>query len=200
MQQSNAAIPVSKADSESAHVPGEAGIWVFIFGDMIIFSLFFCLFLYYRNQDAALFAKSQLTLSQGMGAINTILLLSSSWFVAKGVQGARSPNAPPSSRWFLLALLCGLGFAIIKVSEYRLQISAGNTLMSNDFYMYYFVFTGIHFLHVLIGMGVLSLMWSITRKPVSNAGDMRTLESGASFWHLVDLLWIMLFTLIYLVR
>ncbi len=65
--------------------------------------------------------------------------------------------------------------------------------------MYDFVFTGIHFLHVLIGMGLLSLIWSITRRPISGTNDIRTLDSGASYSHLVGLPWIMLFMLIYLV-
>ncbi len=169
-------------------------------GDMVVFSLFFAVFLFYRNQDIALFTESQQTLNQTLGVCNTLLLLASSWFVAKGVDVARKNPLAPAPQWFLLAFACGFGFGVVKVVEYSEKISAGHTLMSNDFFMYYFVFTGIHFLHVIIGMVVLLLLWQLTRRPMTGPNDIRSLESGGIFWHLVDLLWIVLFPLLYLVR
>ena len=71
--------------------------------------------------------------------------------------------------------------------------------MSNDFFMYYYMLTGLHLMHVLLGLGVLIFLWRSLYAPVSHA-SVRTLESGASFWHMVDLLWIVLFALLYMLR
>ncbi len=188
------------------HLPGEPGVWVFILGDMLMFALLFGVFVYYRAQDPALYLQSQTTLNQGFGALNTLLLLTSSWFVVGAVQDARNHRADRGSVRIILALLCGAGFITVKFFEYREKISAGSTLTSNDFYMYYYMLTGIHLLHVVIGMGVLIFLWRTLRQSAlspntrSPESVVAHLESGASFWHLVDMLWIFLFALLYLMK
>jgi nitric oxide reductase NorE protein len=184
----------------NARIPGEEGIWILIFGDLVVFSLFFIIFLYYRGQNPELFDASQAHLNQALGAINTLLMLSSSWFVATAVQAARKNLARLTQLCFLMAFACGVAFGVVKALEYAEKIRAGITLNTNDFYMYYFVFTGIHFLHVLIGMGVLSVLAVYSRAGAFNESKIRHFESGASFWHLVDLLWIVLFALLYLIK
>ena len=171
-------------------MPGEPGVWVFILGDMLIFALFFVVFVYYRAHDVSLYKESQRTLSQGYGAFNTFLMLTSSWFVALAIQAARKNLGKLSPNLFSLAFLCGLGFVMVKFFEYSEKIHAGITLTTNDFYMYYYVFTGIHLMHVLIGMGVLAFLWNTSRSGDFNEKNINMLESGASFWHLVDILWI----------
>ncbi|MGQ0698448.1 MAG: cytochrome c oxidase subunit 3 family protein [Panacagrimonas sp.] len=180
------------------HMPGEAGIWMFIFGDMLMFSLLFLTFAWYRGENVELYAASQAQLNQVFGVLNTFLMLSSSWFVAQAIQFARRNRASLTALCFGMGFLCGLGFGVVKVFEYGEKIRAGLTPMTNDFYMYYYVFTGIHFMHVLIGMGVLAFMAMYARAGVSGEQRIRNLESGASFWHVVDLLWIVLFALLYL--
>lgn len=191
---------VSKTGPQQRRIPGEEGVWILILGDMLVFSLFFGTFLFYRAESPAVFSESQLHLNQTLGVINTFLMLSSSWFVAMAVQSARSRMGRVSPLLLLAAFGCGLGFAGIKVVEYSEKIRAGITLTTNDFYMYYFMFTGIHLLHVLIGMGVLAFLARHTWNGAAEGNRLRNLESGASFWHLVDLLWIVLFALLYLVR
>ena len=190
-------------------MPGEVGIWVFILGDMVIFGLFFIVYVYYRGLDLELYRQSQATLNQNYGAINTLFLLASSWFVAMAVDDMRSKTTRLAPRFFVLAMLCGLGFSVVKIIEYREKITAGITLTTNDFYMYYYIFTGLHFLHVLIGMGVLVFLWFKARAAVQGKGElpiaekakeMMLIESGASYWHMVDLLWIVLFPLLYLMK
>jgi nitric oxide reductase NorE protein len=165
-----------------------------------MFSLFFITFVYYRRLDGELFAASQSLLNAAFGLLNTLFLLTSSWFVATAVQQARRQVGRAVPAGFLLALGCGLAFSVLKVLEYREKITAGITPASNDFFMYYFVFTAIHFVHVIIGMGVLLYMTRISWGGDRDATTLRNLESGASFWHLVDLLWIVLFALFYLLR
>ena len=181
------------------HLPGEEGIWVFVLGDMLLFALFFGTFLFYRNEQTELFLQSQLLLNKNYGVVNTLLLLTSSWFVATAVHMYRRNNTEWAARLLASGFLCGLGFAIIKVVEFSEKIKAGITLNSNDFFMFYFMFTGIHFLHVLIGLGVLFFAThAVLQKP--DGSGIRSLENGATFWHMVDLLWIVLFPLIYLLK
>lgn len=183
-----------------AHVPGEVGIWVFIMGDMMIFGILFCTFLFYRAEAVDLYIQSQTTLNQNYGAINTLLLLASSWFVVMGVESARRFRTQMATSLLSAALACGIGFGVVKFLEYGEKIQAGLTLTTNDFYMFYYMLTGIHFLHVIIGLVVLGFLISKVRKPLNKPGDMMVLESGASYWHMVDVLWIVLFPLIYLLK
>jgi len=192
--------PQEASEQGVRHLPGEEGIWVFILGDLMIFSCFFIVYTWYRSLDPELFLSSQLHLNQNYGAINTLFLLASSWFVVLAVQSARDGDGKIAPRCFVLALLCGLGFSLVKLLEYGEKIQAGITLTTNDFYMYYYIFTGIHFLHVIIGMGVLLFLWRKAQVGFRPGNDIIFLESGASYWHMVDLLWIVLFPLLYLMR
>src|SRR5262245_4861323 len=98
-----------------------------------------------------------------------------------------------------MALACGVAFGAVKIFEYRSKIVHGVTMLTNDFYMYYFALTGLHFVHLVIGIVVLALLLTKARAGMT-ADYQRYLESGASYWHMVDLLWIMLFPLLYLVH
>jgi nitric oxide reductase NorE protein len=191
---------VELPQSVKTHLPGESGVWVFILGDMMMFALLFTVFIYYRSQDVGLFAESQLTLNQTFGAFNTLLLLSSSWFVALGINAARKGLGKISARHFASTLCCALAFVVVKVFEYGEKLRAGVNITTNDFYMYYFMLTGIHLIHVVIGLGVLTFLWHTARSAELNEKNINVLESGASFWHMVDILWIVLFALFYLLR
>jgi nitric oxide reductase NorE protein len=179
-------------------LPGEEGVWVLIFGDIGVFSIFFLTYAYYRGQDPALFHRGSSALSPTLGVINTLLMLTSSWFVATALHLARQQRARAAARSFALGLCCGVGFVGVKVIEYGAKFRAGITLTTNDFFMFYFAFTGIHLLHVLIGIAVLSFLMRHTLAGALDERRIQHLESGASFWHLVDLLWIVLFGLLYL--
>lgn len=189
--------PATSSVRSIPHVPGESGIWIMIFGDMMVFSLMFIAFTLGRRDQTALFEASRLHLNQTYGLINTVLMLSSSWCVATAVQATRAALPHAARSYLHVALGCGLGFCAVKILEYGEKFHAGIAINSNDFFMYYFVFTGIHLLHVLIGMGVLIFMARVAVGTV-DAKRLGYMESGASFWHVVDLLWIALFALLYL--
>lgn len=167
---------------------------------MLMFGLLFLTFAAYRIDDIAIYRWSAAQLNQGIGLINTVLLLTSSWFVAMAVHAFRARRRSRAGLLLSLALLCGLGFVAMKIAEYVQKVGEGITIATNDFFMFYFMFTGIHLIHVLIGMVVLICMLVVTRKAEAGAGDMAAIEGGGAFWHLVDLLWIILFCLFYLVR
>ena len=179
-------------------IPGELGIWLFVAGDLIVFAVFFIVIALGHKEQANIFAQSRAALDLWVGVLNTLLLLTGSWFVAVAVDKCRLKHHQAVSRCFTLSILCGLSFVANKSFEWGNKIKAGITPETNDFYMYFFVFTGIHLLHVLIGIGILFIIRSVSRRPTLRERDIRTLENGATFWHLVDLLWVVLFALLYL--
>lgn len=185
---------------DSPHLPGEVGVWVLVLGDSLIFVLLFVSFLAYRSQELLLFNSSQLQLNANFGALNTLLLLASSWLVVGGLHAIRRDLISLSVRLLQLSWICGACFVAVKVVEYSAKLSEGVTPLTNSFFMFYFVLTGLHFVHLLIGLGVLAYMIHKIKKTSIDGQSMIMLESGATYWHLVDLLWIVLFPLIYLVR
>lgn len=186
------------AASREKHVPGEVGIWLFVAGDLIVFSVFFIVIALGDTNQPELFEQSRSSLDMWVGVLNTALLLTGSWFVARGVEESRAGAGPRVARYFTLGILCGLGFIANKSFEWGGKISAGLSPATNDFYMLFFVFTGIHLLHVVVGIIVLLVVRNASKRQELGKRDLQTIESGATFWHLVDLLWIALFALLYL--
>jgi nitric oxide reductase NorE protein len=182
-------------------IPGEPGIWVFITGDLLVFSLFFIVFDYYRARDLEVFLNSQRQLNQFFGLLNTMLMLTSSLMVALAVQAARQPARAHRVKPLLYAAgSCGVAFVIVKIFEWGDEIGHGASLRSNDFFMYYFMFTGIHLFHVLVALGIMVVMITKVRHRERVGDGLLVLEAGGIFWHLVDLLWVVLFALLYLMR
>jgi nitric oxide reductase NorE protein len=97
-------------------------------------------------------------------------------------------------------LACGLAFLVGKVVEYSHLASEGHSPADHDFYMYFVVLTGIHLMHLLVATGVVVVMHRAVGRAQITDRDVRTVESGGIFWHLVDLLWLVLFSLFYLLR
>jgi nitric oxide reductase NorE protein len=178
----------------------DEGVWVFIVADMGLFSVFFNVYAYYRVRETELFTTSQATLERGFGLANTIVLLSSSLFVVRALQAVRRQDRRSTRHWLLASLTCGVVFCALKLIEYARKLAAGIDLTSNDFYMYYFMFTGLHALHLLLGMGVLIYLMALARRTQWQSNDLRAFAGGAAYWHMVDLLWIVLFTLLYLIN
>lgn len=185
--------------NEATRIPGEPGIWVLVLGDMVMFAVFFGLFLHARSEDPVSFADSRLVLNQDFGAINTLLLLTSSLLVAMGVASLRSEDRTSAARSFAWAGVCAAGFMVVKAAEYSSEISHGYTPVTNDFFMYFFALTGLHLAHLVIGSVLLVLMWRTARRPQPRQREQRFIECCAVYWHMVDLLWVVLFPLLYLV-
>lgn len=189
------------APAAARHVPGEPGLWVLLFGDMMVFTVLFGVYLSKRGQHRELFAKSQDALNRNLGAINTLVLLTSSLLVVFAVHARRSDRLRPmASKLMLAAFGVGSMFVVIKVIEYHEKVSAGITPSTNEFYMYYFVLTGLHLAHVVIGLLVLVVLSRLVRNQEPGKSHFAFVEGGGCFWHMVDLLWIVIFPLLFLVR
>ncbi|MDO0929013.1 cytochrome c oxidase subunit 3 family protein [Streptomyces sp. TG1A-8] len=180
------------------HVPGEPGIWVFVLGDLLLFSCFFVAFAYQRHHHLASFHSGQQSLNLTIGTINTVLLLTSSLFVALATTMIRTGSITKGRALLLPAFACGLVFVCVKVVEYTRLAGVAYQAETNDFFGYYFVLTGIHLVHVITGLAFLAAIWLWTSKPRVLPDETRLIEGSATYWHLVDLLWIVLFSLLYL--
>lgn len=181
-------------------MPGDEGVWFFISVDVMLFAMFFGSFSYQRSLNVALFDHAQQLLQPSIAALNTLFLLTSSWLVALAVHALRRSEVRRAARHISGAVGLGAAFVVTKLFEYYLEVRAGLMVTTNEFFMFYFVVTGIHLLHVVGGIVVLCLSWLRLRAEVAGRNDLVFLESGASFWHMVDLLWLLIFPLLYLIR
>jgi nitric oxide reductase NorE protein len=181
------------------HIPGEAGLWILIFGEMSFFAAFFASYLLTKNADPAGFAAGQAALSRGLGLVNTLLLLSSSLFVAWAVTAAKGGDTRQAPRWFKAGLACGIAFIALKAIEYAELFAQGIAINSHPFFAYYFGLTVLHLGHVVIGCALLAALARATARPLARPSHQALTESAGCFWHMVDLLWIVIFPLLYLV-
>jgi nitric oxide reductase NorE protein len=178
--------------------PGTDGIWTFVFIDMIVFSLFFMVYLSERLRLPDVFAASQVQLDPKFGLANTLILLTSSLFMAEAVAAARLREAALIKTRLTLVLACGALFSASKLTEYSGKFAAGISPVTNSFFSFYFLLTMIHFLHVLAGMVFIAHCLARARAETGRPDYLAKLENTGLFWHFVDLLWLFLFPLLYL--
>ncbi len=181
-------------------VPGEPGIWALILTDLGIFTVYFIITMYEWGQRPAVFAAGHRSLSLTVGVLNTLFLLTASLLVALGVQVLRQGRVELTRRLFVGAGGCGAAFVVNKYLEWSDKIGHGHTPQSGVFFQLYFIITGIHLVHVLIAM---TLLWFMRRRAALVVGaptlkQSRFVENCASYWHMVDLLWLGILALFYL--
>lgn len=174
------------------------GIWIFIVGDLFIFGSYFVTYALWRHWEYGVFLAAQQHLSQGFGMFNTAVLLTSSWFVAGAMKAMRARDFDAAGRLTLLTMACGLVFVVSKISEWSFAVQDGFRFTSNMFSQFYFWTTGVHILHVFFGLLALFRLYVEVKAP--DCRNVATAESAAAFWHMVDLLWLVIFALMYLMR
>ena len=185
---------------EKEPLPGDLAIWFFIMAEMLVFGVFFIVYVYQRSINVELFNTYQLELHRVAGVINTIALITSSYFVALGVHAIKNNNIKRTGNMLLLALAMGAIFVAVKMWEYSHVFGAGIHLSTNTFYTFYISLTFFHFMHVMMGMVILGAVYYFLRQGKYSAEEHHGIETGASYWHMVDLLWIVLFPLVYVIH
>jgi nitric oxide reductase NorE protein len=194
-------VRVTAADRvKPRRLPGVDGVWVAIGADSVIFAILFMSFMQARLKDPAVFEASRQTLNMTLGGIDTLILLTSSWSVALAVQAMKRDQIDREPLLLLGGALTGLMFMVSKSIEYFEKFAHGITPATNDFFMWYFTLTGIHLLHVVFGTSLLTYLWIRSRRGTYDHLHRAVPESVASYWHLVDLLWVVLFPLLYLMK
>lgn len=190
----------TEVDETDHYPPGDLAVWFFIFAELLAFGAFFLGYAFARSGQVELFNAGQATLDRTAGLINTIALISGSYFVVRAVNAIRGGNQVACARWLAAAMAGGGVFVIVKVMEFADKFAAGIGLSTDTFYMLYLMLTGFHFMHVLLGLVVLGAVARNARRGHYCAANHSGVETAGAFWHMVDLVWIILFPLVYLMH
>lgn len=192
---------MSTADARPApRLLGDLFIWYVIALELATFCVLFLAFAFTRVRHLALFNAGQQQLDLSAGALNTALLISASWAVARAVRATHAHARGAALGWLGAAWVLGAGFVLFKLLEYADKAAQGIGLSTNLFFDFYFILTGFHLLHVLAGLLALALTALGLARQRGPALDAHALETAGAFWHLVDLLWLILFPLVYVMR
>lgn len=186
------------------------GMWLFLFTELLLFGGLFVLYMSYRTQYSLDFSIAAKELKVNMGTLNTIILLTSSLTMVLSIVALQRRNKRLSLLFLGLTELFALGFLVVKFFEWSAKIShgiypKGPELMTKPngeivFYGLYYAMTGLHGFHVIVGMILLGFMYYFIKKDKITPDKFVLLENGGLYWHLVDLIWIFLFPLFYLLH
>lgn len=168
-------------------------MWWFLAGETVIFGGAIVSFVLIRTAHPAWAADAARTLD-AVGAVNTFVLLTSSLFVVLAHRAAEEGHGGRAARHLSAAAALGIAFLGFKAFEYAHELGEGLTPLTNLFWSFYFFLTGLHALHVTAGILALGLVAAVARK----GRNLRRVEYVGLYWHLVDVVWIFLFPLLYL--
>lgn len=188
---------------KSIQIPPErkaSGILVFVIADLIVFGMLFIGFMDERSQALSVFNNSAASLNSTLGMWNTIVLVTSGLLMVLAVKAADEYRLRHAQLFLLSAILVGIIFAVNKVIEYHAKLDAGVTMFSNNFYMFYYALTGAHCLHFLGGIAALLYLLMISQSNSHTEKFREMIGPIALYWHMVDLLWIFIYPLLYLLK
>ena len=185
------------------------GVWLFLFTELLLFGGLFFLYSVYRFVNQEQFHLAAKELNTLIGTFNTIILLTSSLTMALSIAAIQRNNKSLSIFFQALTILLAFGFLVNKYFEWSIKfhhgIFPGSEVLLNKpkgeilFFGLYYVMTGLHGLHVIIGIILIGVMTRLTIKNVINQDSYVKLEAAGLYWHLVDIIWIFLFPLFYLI-
>ena len=200
----------SNTHSHRDDTGAKMGMWLFLFTEVLLFGGMFLVYAVYRFQNQAQFHLAGMELNTTIGTINTIILLTSSLTVALAITAIQKNNKFLSMLFLSITLVFAIMFMVNKYFEWSTKISHGIYPGSEEllkkqngeilFFGLYYVMTGLHGLHVIVGVVLLSIMMMLIYKDKINIDSYVKLENSGLYWHLVDLIWIFLFPLFYLIQ
>lgn len=198
-------------DAKHEYTTSKEGVWLFLTSEILMFGGLFVGYLIYQGLYPEVFREGSTHTDWRMGALNTIVLLTSSLTMVLGVHYSQHNQKDKAVKALAVTVLCGAIFMVVKYFEYSHKIHLGllpGTWYSADkhgldniglYYSFYFMMTGLHGIHVLGGMGLITWVMLRARKGEFSDKYYTPVEGVGLFWHLVDLIWIFLFPLLYLV-
>jgi len=192
-------MPNTTEERKEAPISARLGIWAFLATELLLFGALFTAYAQFRSTYPELFHLQHLKLNRPLGALNTVVLLTSSLTVAIGIGAIRRARQATMKVCMVITLLLGGAFLVIKYLEWTHDFAEGIYPKSNIFFGLYFVMTGLHGLHVLVGMLVLLVILVMAQKDKINTDHSAPVEVFGLYWHFVDLVWIYLFPLFYLI-
>lgn len=191
-------------------VGARMGMWLFLFTELLLFGGLFLVYAVYRHEYIDQFRVAAMALNTTVGALNTIILLTSSLTVALSIAALQKGNKKLSLMLLVMTNILAFAFMINKFFEWSEKIHHGiypgsETLLNLPdgqilFYGLYYIMTGLHGLHVIIGLVFLSIVMVFIMTGSVNKDSYVKLENAGLYWHLVDLIWIFLFPLFYLIQ
>lgn len=194
---------------------GKLGMWVFMAQELLFFSGLFCAYGYVRYMYPSMVQEAQKFMDWKLGGFNSIVLLVSSLTMSLCVRSARLNNRVSSIRYLLLTMLCGLIFLGVKAYEWGMHFHEGlypgkffnpipeteiTSSTAHVFFGLYYVMTGMHGLHIIVGLGLMVWLLIRSKRGEFNHENYVSLENTSLFWHLVDVVWIFLYPLLYLAK
>ena len=178
-------------------LPGDFAMWMFIFAELTVFALLFAAYAAARALHPAQFALGQRALDHRAGLAETLLLATSGYCVARARRAIAVAAAGRCTRWLGAALALGCGFALLRALEFGADAARGVSLDASLFDMFYLSLTFFHFMHVLMGLPILAVVAWRARRGAYTAAAHAGVETAGAYWHMVDLLWLVLFFLVY---
>lgn len=198
-------------DAEQQFDASKLGMWIFLVTEILFFGGLFAAYIIYRAWYPELYIKASTQLDTTMGAINTAVLIFSSLTMALSIWAAQHNDKKKTGLFLLITIVCALTFMVIKYFEYTHKFELGifpgdaYTFTGIDhpkahiFFSIYYMMTGLHGIHVIIGMGLIFWLWIKNNKGTFNSAYYTPIEIVGLYWHLVDIIWIFLFPLLYLI-
>ncbi len=191
---------ITQGESEQRPTPANIAVWVLIWAELTEFALFFLVYLVVRSHNPELFSEGPKHLNTLAGALNTLVLLTSSYCVARAMAGMRAGRPDSCMKWLTATLAMGLTYCGIKAWEYVWNDAAGLDSRTDLFYSLYYYLTFNHLLHVLVGMCTITWAMFRVQQGAFSTESYEGLEGAACYWHMIDLAWIIIFPLLYVLR
>ena len=199
-------------DGDQQFDTAKLGMWVFLVNEILFFGGLFCAYIVYRAWYPELFSEAALELNTFWGAVNTVVLIGSSLTVAMAIRSAQKDQIEGLKKNLLMTIGLAVIFMVIKGFEYTHKFEMG--IFPGEYYTYeglehvkapiffsiYYMLTGVHALHVIIGIGLIYWIYLRAKKGEFSSEYYTPVEITGLYWHLVDLIWIFLFPLLYLIE
>jgi len=196
---------------EQQREAAKLGMWIFLLTEILLFGGLFTAYTIYRAWHPDMFYNAHKQLSLVLGTINTIVLITSSVTMALAIRSIQTGIKKRTIVFLSITLILAATFLVIKFFEYHHKFELGQ--LPGKYYTYtgiegtnphiffsiYFMMTGLHAIHVIVGMGLISWMLTKTARGIFSPVYYTPLEMTGLYWHLVDIIWIFLFPLLYLV-
>lgn len=190
------------------------GMWTFLVTEIMFFGALFLAYTIYRSKSPGVFYEiSHEHLDVWKGGINTVVLLTSSYFMALAVYNAQKQNRGKQLMWLALVILCSFGFLGIKAMEWTVKFQEHHVpgpyfhygsayfpdFKAQMFFCLYFAMTGLHAVHVILGILVMAILFVLIHRRHQTVKYYMPVEMAGLYWHFVDIVWIFLFPLFYLI-
>lgn len=197
MTSSAPVLPLPPLPERVGRIPGNKGIWAGICSEFVEFTMMFVIYFVARLNHPEAFQQGPASIWTTAGVVNTVLMLSSSFFIACAVSAMRAGNTPQSQRWMVAAIITALGYPLMKFYEIGWNMSHAIYGTSGAFFTVYYYTTLNHLIHAC--WGILGMFWVLARMKTHaySAEQHDGLVALASYWHATDIIWLVIFQLFY---